>query len=233
MLLSIIIPTLNEEDYLPRLLRSLKKQDFKSYEVIVSDAGSKDKTVEKARDFGCRIVKGGIPAEGRNKGAEAAKGDLLLFLDADLVLPEEFLKTFLLFFIKRKLDIATCPVIPDGGKFDKLGFGAYNHYVRVTEKFLAHATQVILVKKEFHKKIGGFDREIKLGEDHIYAREVQKIGKFGFIKTEPVIGSSRRFEKDGKIKTFLKYIIAEFYTVLFGPIKKDIFNYKFNHYKKK
>jgi len=232
MLLSIIIPTLNEEDYLPRLLKSIKKQDFESYEIIISDANSTDNTVKIAKDFGCRTVKGGNPAEGRNKGAEVAKGDLLLFLDADLVLSEEFLKFFLIPFIKRDLDCATCFISSDGGKFDKLGFKAYNYYVRATEKFLAHATQVILVKKKVHKKVGGFDREIKLAEDHMYAREIQKMGKFGIIKTEPVIGSSRRFKKEGRIKTFLKYVIAEFYTIFFGPIKSDIFKYKFNHYKK-
>ena len=89
-MLSIIIPTLNEEKYLPPLLDSIKKQDYKDYEVIVADAGSKDKTVEIAKKYGCKVVKGGLLPAGRNRGAEASKGDLLLFLDSDIILPPHF-----------------------------------------------------------------------------------------------------------------------------------------------
>ena len=79
MTISIIIPTLNEARFLPKLLESIKKQTFTDYEVIVADAGSKDKTLEIAKKYGARIVKGGFPAEGRNAGARAAKGDFLFF----------------------------------------------------------------------------------------------------------------------------------------------------------
>ena len=91
-MLSIIIPTKNEEYYLPKLLESIKRQDYKNYEIIVADAGSKDKTRDVARKSGCKVVKGGLPSIGRNNGAKYAKGELLLFLDADTVLPENFLK---------------------------------------------------------------------------------------------------------------------------------------------
>ena len=62
-MLSIIIPTLNEESYLPKLLNSIKKQDFQDYEMIVADAGSKDKTIEIALASGCKISSGGLPAK--------------------------------------------------------------------------------------------------------------------------------------------------------------------------
>lgn len=93
--MSIIIPTLNEEKFLPRLLDSIKKQDSKDYEIIVADAGSKDATVEIAKKYRCKIVQGGLPAKGRNEGAKIAQGDLLLFLDADVQLPSDFLKNSL------------------------------------------------------------------------------------------------------------------------------------------
>ena len=79
-MLSIIIPTYNEEEVLPNLLRSIKEQDYKDYEVVVADAKSTDKTREIAQKFDCRVVDGGLPGEGRNHGAEAAKGDRFLFL---------------------------------------------------------------------------------------------------------------------------------------------------------
>ena len=56
-MISVIIPTLNEEEYLPVAVRSVKKQGVKNIEIIVADAGSKDRTVEIAKSFGCRVTK--------------------------------------------------------------------------------------------------------------------------------------------------------------------------------
>ena len=56
MILSIIIPTYNEEEYLPVLLESIKQQDFSDYEIIVADADSKDNTVKIAEEYGCIVV---------------------------------------------------------------------------------------------------------------------------------------------------------------------------------
>ena len=87
--ISIIIPTKNEEKYLPRLLQSLKNQTVQPLEIIVADAKSEDLTVKIARDFGAKIVKGGRPAVGRNSGAKIARGDIFMFIDADIVLEDE------------------------------------------------------------------------------------------------------------------------------------------------
>ncbi len=87
-MLSIIIPTYNEEEYLPYLLRSIEAQSYTDFEVIVADNGSTDTTAKLATDSGARVVSGGNPAEGRNSGAAAAKGENLLFLDADVILPD-------------------------------------------------------------------------------------------------------------------------------------------------
>ena len=65
-MLSVIIPTFNEEKYLPRLLDSLARQTYTDYETIVADADSTDATRAIASQHGCRIVPGGRPAEGRN-----------------------------------------------------------------------------------------------------------------------------------------------------------------------
>ena len=233
-MLSIIIPTLNEEKYLPFLLRSIKKQKFSNYEIIVADAGSKDKTIEIARDYGCKITKGGLPAVGRNEGAKIARGDLLLFLDADIVLPKNFFRRILKEFRKRDLDIATCCISPlTKRRIEKLFYQYfYNIPIKLTESFLAHGSHLILVKKEIHKEIGGFDPRIKLAEDHIYARKGAKIGKSGVLRSSKIFTWPRRFYQDGWIKTGLKYLLAEFYTVLFGPLRFNILEYKFNHYSK-
>jgi len=229
-MLSIIIPTLNEEKYLPLLLEAIKKQNFDDYEIIIADAGSEDKTLKIAKSFGCKIIPGGLPAKGRNEGAKIAKGEIFLFMDADnIFLPENFLKNLLEEFEKRKLDLASFPIYPQGDRFDKFVYRIYNNWVNLTQRFLAYATNSLLVKKEIHQKIGGFDEEIKIGEDHVYAKTAAKFGKFGFIKTEPVLTSIRRFERDGRLKTYLKYLLAWIHMIFLGPVKSDIFKYRFNY----
>jgi glycosyltransferase involved in cell wall biosynthesis len=100
-MLSIIIPSYNEEKYLPKLLKSIKKQDFKDYEIIVADNNSKDNTRQIALSYGAQIVDGGRPATARNNGVKVAKGDYLLFLDADTILPQHCLSKALNQFNKK------------------------------------------------------------------------------------------------------------------------------------
>jgi glycosyltransferase involved in cell wall biosynthesis len=232
-MLTIIIPTLNEENYLPLLLKSIKRQSFKDYEIIIADANSTDKTVETAQDIDCQIVNGGLPPKGKNEGARVAKGEMLLFIDADSrILSDDFLEKILQEFKKRNLDIASFLIYPDENKLDKFIYTFYNIWAKLNQSFLPYATNVILVKKEIHQKIGGFDKEIKLAEDHEYARRAGKIGKFGFIDIEPILTSSRRFEKEGRVKTYFKYGLAGIYVLFFGSIKSDIFKYRFGNYLK-
>jgi len=233
-MLSIIIPTLNEEVYLPLLLKLIKEQSFNDYEIIVADGGSEDKTVEIAKAYGCKIVSGGLPAKGRNEGAKAAGGEIFLFMDADnIYLPPNFFEKLLEEFNQRNLKVATFPIYPDGNRFDRIAYGVYNWFVKLTQKFLAFATNAVLVSREIYEKIGGFDEEIKIAEDHDFARRASKVGKFGFIKTEPVLTSARRFKRDGRFKTYLKYILAGIYMIFFGPVKSNIFKYRFNRLKNK
>jgi len=232
-MLSIIIPTLNEEKYLPILLSQIKKQNFSDSEIIVADANSEDKTVEIARSFGCKITKGGLPAKGRNEGAKIAQGDTFLFTDADnIFLPENFLENLLKEFKKRNLGVASFTICPNGKKIDKIIYGFYNKFVRLTQ--IPLATNSVLVKREVFEKVGGFDEEIKIAEDQWFAFQAAKYGKYGFINTEPVLTSSRRFEREGRLKTYLKYFLAGIYIFFFGPVKKDIFKYRwYNNLKKK
>jgi len=232
-MLSIIIPTLNEEKFLPFLLDSIRKQDFnKKYEIIIADAESQDKTREIAKNYGGKVVEGGLPARGRNRGVKVAKGDLFLFLDADVILPENFLKNALSEFEERNLDIATFILNPQSKKRTrKFLFNVfYNWPILIFERILSHASQAILVKKDVFQKLGGFDESIKFAEDHSFVRKAKKIGSFGILRSTKIFSSLRRLKKDGWILTYLKYIAAEVYTLLIGDIKKDLFKYKFGHF---
>lgn len=234
-MLSIIIPTLNEEKHLAKLLKSIEKQDFKNYEVIISDAGSKDKTLEIAKKYKCKIVKGGSPAQGRNNGAKIAKGERLLFLDADVILPNKIFGKILKEFKKRKLKIAGFFLLPSEKEKSSQFFFTlfYNFPIFLLEKIIPHAAMGILIEKKLFKKLKGFDENIKLAEDHDLARRAKKLGKYGILKEAKLLVSSRRFKKEGWIGTYLKYLLCEGHMIFIGPVKSDMFKYKFNHYLKK
>ena len=228
-MISIIIPTLNEEEYLPKLLESIHGQRFKGMEIIVADAGSKDRTVQIAKAHGCKVTPGGLPGKGRNEGAKVAKGDVLFFVDSDALLPPHFLERFLREFDRRKLDVAGCAMKLPGKKkiyrvFEKL----YTLYFKATERFYPHATNCIVIRRQLHEKIGGFDETMKLGEDFFYVRAAAKHGKFGFIPSLSFFASPRRAEEDMK-KIIVQYFLAEVYMTLVGPIRTDLFKYRFGH----
>ena len=84
---SVIVTTKNEADRLPACLESIKKQTYLNIELIVVDNNSRDKTKDIAKSFGARVFdKGPERSAQRNFGVSHAKGDYLLFLDADMEL---------------------------------------------------------------------------------------------------------------------------------------------------
>lgn len=150
-MLSIIIPTLNEEKHLGNLLQSIASQSCEGkIEIIVGDAGSTDKTKLIAKKFGCKITKGGLPAKGRNEGAKLATGNLLLFVDADMTLPSDFLTKSLREFNQRNLDVATTLFnLSNTPYFLKtLADIFYSFPVLVLERILPHEEFLFFSKKK-------------------------------------------------------------------------------------
>ncbi len=91
-LVSIIVPTLNEEQNIPKCLSSLENLDYTNKEIIVVDGGSKDKTINVAKKFNVKVIAySELPENWVGKsyachlGYKASKGDILLFTDADTV----------------------------------------------------------------------------------------------------------------------------------------------------
>src|SRR5262245_284922 len=95
VMISVIIPARNEEEFLPATIEALKAQSYRNFETIVVANGCNDRTVEVARELGCRVFD--LEARGlgaaRNRGGREAGGQILVFLDADTLLPKNALKT--------------------------------------------------------------------------------------------------------------------------------------------
>lgn len=232
--LSIIIPTYNEEKFLPRALESVKKQSYRDYEVIVADAGSRDWTRKIAHNFGAKVVEGGMPGPGRNAGASAARGNIFLFFDADIVLDDpDFLRDCLAEFHRRKLDIATCSVAPLSGRaVDKIFHKIFNIYMRAIAPISPHAPGFcIMAKRGVHEKIKGFDQEVIFAEDKDYVtRAVASGARFRILNSRRISVSVRRFDRDGRWNIAKRYLLAEAHHILRGSVKKELFPYEFGKY---
>lgn len=206
--LSIIIPALNEEAFLPKLLTSISQQTVQPREIIVADAQSTDRTSQIARAAGARVIPGGNPAVSRNSGAAAAQGVYLLFLDADIVLPSDFLATMLAVFDREYYEIATAPFRADSTlRIDQLTFAFQERAMTLLGELypFAHGP-IILTTNRLHRRLGGFRTDLKLGEDTEYGRRAKQLAKFGVITATHAIISARRLEKEGRVALLRKYL---------------------------
>lgn len=234
-MISIIIPTLNEEHYLPKLLLSIQQQTYTDYEVIIADAHSTDKTRAIAQQFSATIVDGGMPAVGRNAGAAAAKGEYLLFLDSDVILPETFLENLITDFNDAFYDIATTPVYPLSSiNIDQLIYFFWNTLASSTKSFYPYlAGWCIFTTARLHRRIGGFDEEVKMCEDHDYAVRAIKYGKYGICKSTHLWISVRRIDKEGRLNFVNKNVLNDLYRLFNGKVYKHVVEYEFGTFDEK
>jgi glycosyltransferase involved in cell wall biosynthesis len=202
-MISVIICTLNEEQYLPKLLESLTLQKVSfDYEVWVIDAGSTDDTegvvrrYQKLVSYPLRFVpfnQRGI-ARQRNEGAKLAKYEQLLFLDADVVLNESFLATAVAQITAQKLPVAGTKLY---AAESTMGFRAVysfysNIYLPITRWFnpVIHGCS-IFVTKTMHNKIGGFKEGI-LFEDFRYGADAAKFFRPPLLRGDAYVRTSAR-----------------------------------------
>lgn len=226
-MLSIIIIAKNEEKLLPRLLRSIRRQDYTDYEVILADAKSTDKTRVIARQHGCRIVDGGLPSKGRNNGAKAAKGDVLLFLDADVVLPDHFLSSNMRAF--SRYDVGTPRYVPHSkDPIDHVFYFLYHVWVWTFALFnIPHAGGFCIFCRRSLWKSVTFPEDVHYSEDMAFVlRCVKKGGRFGLLGGVPICVSVRRFHKDGRLRTGLRYLYYGIYRLIYGDQHKAPFEYQ-------
>lgn len=226
---SIIIPTLNEEKLLPNLLSQISDSYLKekyNYEIIVSDGGSNDKTVDIARQYADKVItadnryKQNI-AIGRNIGAEKADGEILIFLNGDVSIasPAIFFDIIDSKFFNSDYLALTCKVdiIPDEKRFvDSFFMNFYNNYFHFLN-FIGIGMgrgECQVIRKQIFDKLGGFNKDLPAGEDFELYTRIRKIGKIFFAQEITIYESPRRYRKYGHLYIFLTWTLNGLFVLL-------------------
>ncbi len=209
MKISVVLPTLNEEKYIESTLFHIRK--MKPFEIIVADSHSKDKTREIAKKYGAKVVL--CPrknaAIGRNAGGRKARGDVILFLDADSIVFPNMLETLENDFKDKKVAGWTCSIYGFTPKWsEQLMYNMANqliNFLTMTMKKPHAAGICIAVRREVFNKLNGFNENLKVMEDHDFAKRTKKYGNFIFSKDTCVFTSARRIENWGGLNLIKKY----------------------------
>lgn len=230
MRLSVVIPTWNEAQWLPRLLVCLQKWADLG-EIIVADNDSSDDTIAIAKRYNCRVVPGGRPAEGRNAGSESSTGDVILFVDADAVVPQATLSHIAESFRRSPIVGLHCRLVPLGASpFVALCYRVMDAYLRVLSRrgISQGVGTLIAVRRDAFRAVNGFREDILVGEDADFIRRLGRIGKVHYERRAVVFTSARRFSLENQYlfaaKTFLWTILR-----LFG-LSSSVIPYRWKAY---
>jgi len=224
---SVIIPTLNEEKYIERILNSLMEQDYgKKFEVIVADSYSEDRTADIAKRYGAEValVKKRSVGAGRNGGARIAKGDIFLFTDADTILAKNYLSVMEKELYEENVVGATSFIyVSKFGLREKFGIIPFNEIL--IRRFTRMIGNNMTVKRDAFTQIGGFNDNLTGIEDIEFAQRLKKVGEIKFVRGTYVITSTRRYDKWGALKLanawplgYMKYRITK-KSVKFEPVR--------------
>jgi glycosyltransferase involved in cell wall biosynthesis len=208
-MLSIIIPTLNEEKNIAAVISQFKKLAGKyEYEILIGDGGSTDRTIEIAKQLGTLVIPDTTGyktiASGREVAAQKASGDIFIFCDADtrlsnvVTLAEEVQEVF-----QDKQVVGAIPrmeVFPEQQLLrDKIFHGGFNALVRFCFWLgtpIARG-QCQIIRATSFREVGGFNQKQIHAEDSSLYNHLSKIGKLKFINSVTVYESPRRYRKYG------------------------------------
>ena len=235
-LFSIVIPVLNEEKLLPKLLQNLVDQSFPKdmFEVIVVDGKSNDKSVKAAEKFNnllqLKIVtadKANVSTQ-RNLGARRAKAKWLIFMDADISIPPAFLDG-VKYQVAHDLsaDCFTCWIDEATYKTaDRPLITMLNLTIEVFARVKPGAPGAMIGVKQNLAKKYPFDPELALGEDHNFISTlVNKNHCFRILRFPKYHFNLRRLETEGTLKLARTYSKAQLYILMGKKIKNGDVDY--------
>jgi glycosyltransferase involved in cell wall biosynthesis len=176
--ISVIIVTKNEEKTIKSCLKSIFDQSYKPFEVILVDGNSTDGTVEKAKRFPVKIIREsgrGSPANARNLGAQAASGEILFFLDADVELAEDCIGNALNYFKNPRVYTI----------FPYLEIRVHNYFEKIQRLWfygsrsrfrtpVGTGSAIIFVRQHIFSAVK-YDPDIGYGDDSDFRRRLKKL----------------------------------------------------------
>ena len=211
--ISIIIPSHNARGTLKRCLEAVQSSTYKPYEVIVVDDGSTDDSVEIGKSYGAHVIElergPSGPANARNQGAQAAGGEFLFFIDADVVIRPDTLQEMAGSFA-RSPEIAAVfgsyDETPGDGRFLSQYKNLFHHFVhqRASENASTFWSGCGAVRRDVFFQVGGFDtlkyprpsiEDIELG------RRIKAAGYTIFVNKVIQVKHLKRWTLTGLIKT--------------------------------
>jgi Glycosyl transferase family 2 len=205
--ISVIVPTLNEERYLSRCLKSLINQaSDRSLEILVVDGGSTDQTVRVAKKYADKVLTRPRARVGaaRNLGAKAATGEILAFIDADTLANPQWLDSIGETFRREPRAVGlTGPTLPyDGTLSDSITYRLWTIYLQRILLYL-EMPHVIGFNCAYRRlpflSVGGFDEDSVMSEDIKLAHKIRRYGKIKFERDMSALTSARRFRKYGHL----------------------------------
>jgi glycosyltransferase involved in cell wall biosynthesis len=223
--ISLVVPVLNEERLLERSLSAFPRELRERFgvELIVSDGGSSDSSVEIARRHADLVVehheeRRQTIAEGRNRGGERARGDLLVFINGDTIPvdPERFLESL----VEVAAGIAAgsgiaaiaCPVEIEPSErrtSDRLFHTFFNAYVRMLNRFGLGAGrgECQVMPRELFERVGGYNDTMAAGEDFDLYNRLAQHGRIGHHQGLLVYESPRRFRRYGYARVLFQWTL--------------------------
>jgi len=232
MKLSFVIPAMNEEKYIGQCLASVTSEVARSgrdIEVIVVNNASEDRTRQVALEFpGVTVVdepRKGLP-QARQAGFLASRGDLLANIDADCLLPPDWIEKVYKQFTHDDRLVAL------SGPYKYYDLSAPTNFSVMVYYLLAYGLHLVLhhilgkgavlqggifvLRRTALEEIGGFNTDIKFyGEDTDIARRIQEVGRVKFMLSFKMRTSGRRLKNEGILKMAAKYIINYFWIIIF------------------
>ncbi|MEX2601867.1 MAG: TIGR04283 family arsenosugar biosynthesis glycosyltransferase [Balneolaceae bacterium] len=197
-MISIIIPVLNEEERIGRLIRELESSGTGLIgEIIVVDGGSGDGTVDAAAQAGARVILSARRGRGSqmNAGAEAARSETLYFLHADTSPPASFDRK-IIESVEGGLQ-AGCFRLRFDDPHPLLRF--YSWFTRFDVDLFRFGDQSLFINRALFLRLGGFDERLTLMEDQEMVKRVKRLERFAILEDE-VVTSARKYRENGVLR---------------------------------
>ncbi len=219
--ISVIVPTLNEEKLLERMLLQFTPGLVARYgiDVVVSDGGSTDRTLSIAAERAHTVVRNGAGvkqtiAMGRNLGARSAKGAVFVFLNADTLIgdPEAFFATVASEVRVPGRAALTCRVEVYPGErrpVDRAFHGFYNWFFAAMNRvgMGMGRGECHIMTREVFEAVQGYADRIAAGEDYDMFRRLKHVGRVKFLENITVYESPRRYRRYGYLYVTVSWFV--------------------------